>query len=249
MTEKDTINAAKERFDKELHSKEYRKIHSDDEQLVKIIDMMDIKNEKKYLDLGTGNGYVAFYLAKKYKHIKVFGLDIAENSIVKNNEIRIDEVIDNIDFSSYDGTDFPFETGQFYGSICRYAFHHFPNVQKSISEIYRVIENGGYFLLSDPITYQEDAGGFIDAFQSLKNDGHVHYYNKDEIEGIFIERNFVIEREFKSIVRYPRDMSSKYSELFNRTDEKILKKYKIEIENDKVYITASVMNVVFRKIV
>jgi ubiquinone/menaquinone biosynthesis C-methylase UbiE len=247
VTENDIISAAKERFDKELHSKEYRKIHSDDEQLIKIVDLMDIEDAKYYLDLGTGNGYVAFYLAKKYPLIKVYGLDIAENSIIKNNEIRKNEQIYNIDFISYSGNMFPFETGKFNGLISRYAFHHFPDVEKSVSEISRVLENGGYFLLSDPLTYEEDTDNFIDEFQTLKNDGHVHFYKRDEIESIFKKNNFEIEKEIYSVVRYPRNMTSTYKELFDRTYKEILEKYKIEIEDDKVYITANVMNIVFRK--
>jgi ubiquinone/menaquinone biosynthesis C-methylase UbiE len=247
VNHKATINAAKERFDKELHNKNYHQIHSDDDQLIKLVDMMDIIENKAYLDLGTGNGYVAFYIAKKHPKIKVCGLDIANTSIITNNEIANQEQISNLNLISYDGTNYPFETGQFSGVISRYAFHHFPDNQKSISEISRVLEPRGYFILSDPFAYSEDSSNFIDEFQALKNDGHVHYYKRDEIEQLFEKNGFVIEKEFISFVRYPRDFNNSYIELFQKTDNEVLGKYGIEIDGGVIHITASVMNILFRK--
>ncbi len=247
MSNRHIIEAARKRFDAQLHTTEYKRIHADNEQLAKLVELIDIQKGKKYLDLGTGNGYVAFSLAKRYSDIVVYGLDIASNSIEKNNEMCEDENIENLHFQSYNGIDFPFESGSFLGSISRYAFHHFPNVNHSISEIRRVLEPTGFFILSDPLMDEDDCENFVDQFQMQIQDGHVHFYRKPEIEKIFRENGFLIEKEFESSIRYPRQMNRNYEELFERTQENVLHKYKIEIVEDNVYITVRVMNIMFRK--
>ncbi len=245
--EKEIVEAAKKRFDKELHSSEYKRIHSDDYQLNKLIDMVDIQPRKKYLDIGTGNGYVAFSLAKKFPDVFVNGLDIALNAINENNKIIENEKLKNIEFNAYDGIILPYKKKSFYGVISRYAFHHFPDIEKSVSEITRVTDDNGFFILSDPQTYDDDLDGFADKFQSQVNDGHVHFYTRKEIESIFKNHNFLIEKEFNSAVRYPRVMNNKYEELFKNTNSEILNKYRIEFEQDKVFISVSVMNILIRK--
>jgi ubiquinone/menaquinone biosynthesis C-methylase UbiE len=248
MNENEIINAARNGFDDKLHSERYNKIHSDDEQRKKIINLLDIKENRNYLDLGTGNGYIAFYLARNYPKINVFGLDIALKSIEKNNEIKKNEKINNINIYGYYGGIYPFPSGYFYTVISRYAFHHFPNIYKSISEISRVLENNGYFLLSDPQTNEEDIEGFIDKFQIVKNDGHIHFYRRREIEDILKEYKFVIVKEFTSTVKYPRDFNEEYDELLKKTTGEILKKYNIERIGNEVYVTVNVSNILFMKI-
>lgn len=50
--------------------------------------------------------------------------------------------IRNISFISYNGIDFPVADSEFDMVISRYALHHFPDIQKSISEVSRVIKQG-----------------------------------------------------------------------------------------------------------
>jgi hypothetical protein len=56
----------------------------------------------------------------------------------------------------------------------------------------------------------------------------------------------MIEKEFYSSIRFPREMSENYKYLFKKTDREILDKYQLEIEGDKVYINVKVMNILFR---
>jgi predicted O-methyltransferase YrrM len=57
MDDNEIIKSAGKRFDSQLHTEEYRKIHSDSEHLENLIRLIDIKDNKSYLDIGTGNGY------------------------------------------------------------------------------------------------------------------------------------------------------------------------------------------------
>ena len=52
------ISKARERFNRELHSEMYARVHADDEQLQGLLPFLAPKNKQAFLDLGTGNGYV-----------------------------------------------------------------------------------------------------------------------------------------------------------------------------------------------
>ena len=88
--------------------------------------------------------------------------------------------IRNISFISYDGINFPFADSEFDMVISRYALHHFPDIQKSISEVSRVIRQGGFLFISDPTPNVNDISRFVDGYMQLKKDGHIKFYTKDE---------------------------------------------------------------------
>ncbi|MBN2442718.1 MAG: methyltransferase domain-containing protein [Spirochaetales bacterium] len=241
------IEKARQRFDLDLHTHEYRKIHSDDKQLESLLNMFHLKSNGNYLDLGTGNGYVAFALAKRFQDAFFTGLDIAEESIKINNKLIKDHNLKNIIFKAYDGLSFSFDNSFFDGIISRYAFHHFPEIDGFLKEINRVIKNNGFFILSDPITYSTDSKGFIDEYQKLKEDGHQHFYYKDELLGLFEKFLFYPEKIFYSYVRYPRPIDIRYEKLLQRFSKDIKDNYKIEIIDKEIFIEVQVINVLFRK--
>lgn len=242
-----SIKKTKKRFDAELHTDAYRKIHSDSEHLENLLGMLEIEDGSRYLDLGTGNGYLAFEMARRYGNTFVAGLDIAENSTAKNRELAAAEGLSNIDFKSYNGLRLPYDDGIFKGIVTRYALHHFPDIEKSIGEISRVMEPGGFFLLSDPVTFEQDGGGFIDTFQNLKNDGHVHFYYDGEITALIENHGFTREAGFYSTVRYPRRLDQRYDDLLNSAADGLLKLYDVQVTGDQVFITVRVLNALFRK--
>ncbi|MFZ5986525.1 MAG: methyltransferase domain-containing protein [Bacillota bacterium] len=59
------------------------------------------------LGFGTGNGYIAFELARLCKDYFVYGLDIAENVIELNNKKAKDRSLKNIKFELYYGINIP----------------------------------------------------------------------------------------------------------------------------------------------
>lgn len=245
---KDMIENAKKQFDAELHTEEYKKILSDQNHLESLLNIFEFNNNSHYLDLGTGNGYLAFALAEKEKDIHVYGLDIAENSIKKNQQIARDKNLQNIKFDSYDGTAFPYSNNYFKGIISRYALHHFPDIKSSLNEINRILEMNGFFILSDPKTYDSDKYGFIDNYQNLRKDGHKHFYYKKEILKLFTNHGFLEENIFYTEVRYPRKYDERYKQLLESAPNEIIDKYKIEVIKDKIFITVRVMNIFFRKV-
>jgi ubiquinone/menaquinone biosynthesis C-methylase UbiE len=247
MDIKMNINRSRQVFDQELHTPTFDQVIADDDQLAALIKMMDIQPGKRYLDLATGIGYIAFELAQKYKDIHVTGLDITPNSIQLNRIRQQQSGINNLDFITFDGIQFSFEDHRFYGVANRYAFHHFPDPEASIKEINRILLPGGFFLISDPATVEEDALSFIDEFQAFKPDGHVHYYKQAELITLLEKFGFKAESSFSSHISYPRVLNADYDRLLEATPLSIQQKYGVKKSGQQVFVTIPVVNILFRK--
>jgi len=241
------IKKAKERFDKELHSSAYHKIHSDLEHLNNLLQLLDIQAGECCLDLGTGNGYLAFEMAEQNPSCSITGLDIAENSIKQNNLNVKKANLSNLDFLLYNGIDFPFPDHSFNKAISRYALHHFPNMEHAVREISRILQPDGKFLFCDPKTYNADKNGFIDLYQQLQKDGHNHFFKEKELIYLFEKNCFTPARSFVSSVRYPRLFTKEYETLLSTTSEEIKNLYQIELVGEQIFITVEVMNILFKK--
>ena len=120
-----------------------------------------------------------FPIAQKYPNISIIGLDIVEKALEVNRSRAKEENIRNISFTSYDGINVPFADSEFDMVISRYALHHFPDIQKSISEVSRVIRQRGFLFISDPTPNVNDTSRFVDGYMQLKKDGHIKFYTKD----------------------------------------------------------------------
>lgn len=241
------VEQAREHFDKALHTDAYREIHSDAAHLEALMDLLSVHSGKRYLDLGTGNGYLAFEMARRFPEIVVTGLDIAARSIGQNRELQREQGIQNLDFLSYDGLRIPFQETWFEGVISRYAFHHFPDPALSVQELSRISEAQGFVIISDPVTHEEDTAGFIDQFQQLRADGHIHFFRPLELDTLFQGYGFTTEARFFSAVSYLRNINEAYLQLLERTPETIQERYGIQVRGQNVYVTVTVMNVLYRK--
>ncbi len=243
----DLIHESKEKFESILHKPEYRVVHGDDSQLEKLILLLGSMEGKSFLDLGTGDGYVAFEIAKRCKSCHVTGVDIASAAIVKNNNEKIEYGLKNIEFMEYGGTKLPFDDNQFNGATCRYAFHHFPEPHTSVKELYRVLKPNGLFLISDPVPVKEDNIGFINKFQRLNPDGHIRYYPKHDLIALCEKEGFYHLKSFTSSITYSRPQDLRYNDLFSSTPQHLKNAYNIEVKENQVWITVQVSNSLFGK--
>lgn len=210
--------------------------------MVDLLTLCQIVKGKRYLDLGTGNGYVAFELAKQHSHIFVTGLDIVDKAVAANNQKARTKQYHHLDFIGYKGTVLPFADSEFFGVISRYAFHHFPNPALSVTEIARSLEPGGFCLIADPVPDKQDETDFINQFMALKDDGHVRLHLNTELEALFNRVGFKVEKQFLSSLTFPRQMTRDYEQLIAQTPPEILQAYQLRFEGNEVYATVQVLN-------
>lgn len=248
-TEK-SIEAAKQGFEESFSKGDfYNKQTQDNVHLSAIIDFLPIKSGMKLLDLGTGSGYLSFAIAEKYPSVQVVGLDIVEKALEQNRIRAAEEQLDNLSFVSYGGIEFPFADEEFDMVISRYALHHFPKIEKSISEVSRTLRTGGFFFISDPRPNADDTHRFVDAYMQLKKDGHIKFYTLDEWKDICGKSGLILNDYFDSSIRFPKKKDTAYGfdELLDKYDSEIIKGYDLEINGNEIYVTEQVNNLLFYK--
>ncbi len=133
--------------------------------------------------------------------------------------------------------------------ISRYALHHFPDIQKSISEVSRVIKQKGFLFISDPTPNVNDNSRFVDEYMQLKKDGHIKFYTKDEWIQICEKYGLQFKQAFDSTIRFPKKKDTAYGfdELLKKHDRKIIESYEMEVVGNEIYITEQVNNILFCK--
>ena len=237
-------------FEKSFKEKNYyNKQTQDNNHLNKIIECLNIKDNMKILDLGTGSGYLAFNIAKKYNNVTIIGLDIVKETLERNKEKAKDNNLCNVSFISYDGIELPFDNKTFDMVITRYALHHFPNLDKTFNEIDRVLKNNGLLFISDPKPNDIDINRFVDKYMQKKKDGHIKFYTKEEFISLANKYNFKLIDSFDTEITFPRILESKdqYDDILNSCSKDILESYNVNIKDNEIWITEKVNNLLFEK--
>lgn len=250
MDIENSIMASKQGFEYSFSSGNfYNKQTQDEQHLNNILDFLPFKADMKILDLGTGSGYLSFPIAKKYPNISIIGLDIIEKALEVNRLKAKEENVRNISFITYDGIDFPFADNEFDMVISRYALHHFPDIQKSISEVSRVIKPEGFLFISDPTPNVNDTSRFVDGYMQLKKDGHIKFYTEEEWLQICGKYGLQFKKSFDSTIRFPKKKDTAYGfdELLKKYDKEIVESYELKVVGNEIYITEQVNNILFCK--
>lgn len=227
----------------------YNKQTQDETHLNKIMDNLAIGSGMRILDLGCGSGYLTFPIAKKNIKNEVIGLDIVTNTLMENGKKAFNEGFLNLEFVSYNGNKLPFEDNYFDLIVTRYALHHFPDINKSIGEVARVLKPCGRFFISDPRPNEIDDTRFVDDYMQLKKDGHIKFYTKDEWIGICGDNNMNLVSEFDSEITFPKKKATAdgYKQVIEKHDTKIVESYNVNETEDEIWITEQVNNVMFAK--
>lgn len=112
--------------------------------------------EDRLLDVASGNGTSAIFIAKEFG-CGVVGVDYGSENVQKSREMARLEGVENVDFRVGDAEELPFESGIFDAVISECALCTFPNKEKAASEMFRVLRVGGRVGITDVTIANEDA--------------------------------------------------------------------------------------------
>jgi len=232
----ENVKQARESFNRIIDNKMYADIIRDDRHLAALMTLLEEGNFRKILDIGTGTGYLAFPLAEKFPAAAVYGIDIAETIIEKNNEIVKGKNISNLFFQVFDGLKYPFADESFDLIVSRYAFHHFPNVVDAIQQMNRILVKGGKVLISDPMRDEKDENRIIDEYMRVKKDGHIQFYSISELDELFLNNGFAKEKQLITDMKFPFAAIPQYIEVYEKTNDEDKLLYGIANENGIVWV-------------
>lgn len=109
------------------------------------------------LDIATGTGDFAILAAKKLKPQKVIGADISEGMMAvgreKVHKHQLDKVIS---FAKEDCLNLSFGDAAFDAVIAAFGIRNFQDLDKGLSEMYRVLKKGGHLCvleLTTPVSF------------------------------------------------------------------------------------------------
>lgn len=113
----------------------------------KLIDMVKKTQPKYILDVATGTGDLAIALADSDAE-KIIGLDISAGMLqVGKNKIHAKNLDQRIEMVQADSENLPYEDHTFDAITVAFGVRNFENLEKGLSEIYRVLSPGGIFVI------------------------------------------------------------------------------------------------------
>jgi len=115
----------------------------------------DVEN-KDVLEVGSGRGGGARFIAKYLNPKKMCAIDISQNQVdfsKKNNDQ------DNLEYRKGDAESIPYPDNSFDVVINVESCHCYGELSKFFSEVSRVLRPGGYFVLSD-LRHKKDVENF-----------------------------------------------------------------------------------------
>jgi len=221
-------------LDKNLELNFERFYNSEEYNETKILLKKYAPNAKLILDVGAGNGISTISFATDGYEVTALEPDISELVGTKAIEILSqNKNLQNINILNCYAESTEFLDNSFDVIYVRQALHHANNLQKFVSEMYRILKpNGILFTLRDHVILDEkDKSDFLKTHPLNKFYNGENAFTLEEYKSAFIKSKFKISEEFSfysSVLNYApltkNDLSKKiitninnYKEIFKKT--------------------------------
>ncbi|SOS48707.1 Demethylmenaquinone methyltransferase [Tenacibaculum dicentrarchi] len=113
----------------------------------KVVKLIGENNPKQILDIATGTGDLALMMADLNPD-KIVGLDISAGMLeVGKQKIAKANLTDKIEMIVGDSEKMPFENNTFDAITVSFGVRNFENLNKGLTEIYRILKPGGKFVV------------------------------------------------------------------------------------------------------
>jgi len=114
----------------------------------KVLNLIAEHKPKTILDIATGTGDLAIQFAKKTDAEKIIGLDLSEGMLsIARKKVANSELNDTLEFVKGDSEALHFPDNSFEAITVSFGIRNFENLEKGLSEIYRVMVAGGHFVI------------------------------------------------------------------------------------------------------
>ena len=139
-------------------------------EILRLIKEADVR---VLLDVGCGTGNVLAQLVDT--DMSLLGIDISEKMI----EVAARRLGERAQLAAGDAERLPYQNESIDFIVCNASFHHYPNPQKVLSEMHRVLTPKGTLLIGDP-----QPPSLVRAFMNIvlkySNSGDYRLYSKSD---------------------------------------------------------------------
>ena len=152
----------------------------------------------RILDVGCGTGKFASVVLESVPEAEVFGLDLSEQMLQKGQP-RLEQWPGRYHVVRGDSERLPFAADSFDLVTCSHSFHHYPNQDRVVQEMHRVLKPDGRLMLIDG---NRDGwwGWLIFDVGVTTVEGQVHHCSGKRLRRLFAQAGFV---ELKQLRRNP----------------------------------------------
>lgn len=163
--------ASRDQFEKQ--SANYGKSHilADTSDVARALETISLQPGQTALDVATGGGHTALYLATRGLHVTAADISPA---MLENAARLAAEQGFTITTQLHEAEHFPYSDATFDLVTCRVAAHHFSDTAAFIREVTRVLKPGGHFLLIDGSVPdgQPEAEEWLHQVEKLRDPSH-----------------------------------------------------------------------------
>lgn len=137
----------------------------------------------RVLDVGCGTGVFAGRIREALPQAQVWGIDLVSDMLTKGAD-RWKRHADAVQAVQGDSEHLPFAEGTFDFVTCANSFHHYPNQERAVVEMHRVLKPGGRLMLVDG--YRDAPWGwFIYDVCVAGVEGSVHHASSRRFRELF----------------------------------------------------------------
>jgi ubiquinone/menaquinone biosynthesis C-methylase UbiE len=101
------------------------------------------------MDIGCGPGFLLFQLKMLMPNARFLGVDASPDMIELARVKAREQGYNDFEFKVGPAENIPLPDGNVDVIICLNSFHDFQDSQKTVNEVFRVLKEGGFFILKD----------------------------------------------------------------------------------------------------
>ena len=175
--------ASREQFDRQSRNYGPSHILADVADIVAALDGGDLPEPGRALDVATGGGHTAVWLAEN--GWDVTASDLSPAMLERASELAASRGV-TIETALHEAERLPYGDGEFQIVTCRVAAHHFSNPAAFVSEVARVLGPGGVFLLIDGSVPDDEpeAAEWLHAVEKWRDPSHGRFLSPGEWSGL-----------------------------------------------------------------
>lgn len=163
--------------------------------LEEAVRLLNPTHEDVVLDVATGGGHTALFLAPLVRNVVASDLTM---QMLKKAQEHISEEggVENVTFREADAEDLPFPSGSFTIVTCRIAPHHFPDVPRALEEFHRVLRRrvGRMVIIDTLLPDDPDIAEFYQTMEKMRDPTHIRAFTEDEWRRMVSSANFEVEK-------------------------------------------------------